>query len=53
MHHALAKKETFSVSVARCSVIMQEPDLPIIAMYPDVKDSESVNVYVLEFEENT
>lgn len=30
----------------------QEADLPIIAMYPDVKNSERVNVYVFRFEDD-
>ncbi len=53
MYHALAGKDTFSVSDVRYSIIMQESDLSIIAMYPDVKDSERVNVYVFKFEDNT
>ncbi len=52
MYHALAEKDTFSVSDVRYSIIMQEADLPIIAMYPDVKNSERVNVYVFKFEDD-
>ena len=53
MCEALAKKDAFSVSNVKYSIIMQEADLPIIAMYPDVKDSERVNVYVFRFEDDT
>lgn len=53
MYHALAEKDALSVSDVRYSIIMQEADLPIIAMYPDVKNSERVNVYVFKFEDNS
>ena len=52
MYHALEKNFSFPSPDVRYAIIMQQDDLSIINMYPDVKNSERVNVYVFKFEDD-
>ena len=51
-HHAVEKNALFPLPDVRYAIIMHKEDLPIINMYPDVKNSEKVNFYVFGFDEN-
>lgn len=49
----LALKSSFGAPSVDYAIIMQRRDLPILRMYPDVVDSERVEVYEFGFGENT